>query len=106
MPCPQKDLSIQYVTSVSPSMTKLAMLPTSCPSTVIARMVTSGDVLTFAMWTSNAVAGILGSAGGHPDRLRIPPLFEQGIEVGVVNRPQRHLSHKRPQTWSSTDRRG
>ena len=34
MPCPQKDLSIQYVTSVSPSMTKLAMLPTSRPSTV------------------------------------------------------------------------
>jgi hypothetical protein len=37
MPCPQKDLSIQYVTSVSPSTTKLAMLPTSRPSTVTAR---------------------------------------------------------------------
>jgi hypothetical protein len=49
MPCPQKDLSIQYVTSVSPSTTKLEMLPTSRPSTVIARLVASGDVLTFAI---------------------------------------------------------
>jgi hypothetical protein len=55
MPCPQKDLSIQYVTSVSPSTTKLAMLPTSRPSTVTARVVASGNVRTFAMWTSNAV---------------------------------------------------
>ena len=54
MPCPQKDLSIQYVTSVSLSMTKLATLPTSRPSRVTARWVTSGEVLTFAMWRSNA----------------------------------------------------
>jgi hypothetical protein len=43
-----------------------------------------------------AVVGILDTEGGHPDRLRIPHLFEQGIEVRVVNRPQRHLSHKHP----------
>jgi hypothetical protein len=45
-----------------------------------------------------AVIGIFGREGGHPDRLGIPHLFEQGIEVGVVDRPQRHLSHKYPPT--------
>jgi hypothetical protein len=68
---------------------KLAMLPTSCASTVIARLGISGDVLTFAMWTSNAVrsSGILNSEGGYPHRLRIPPLCEQGIEVRVAASP-------------------
>src|ERR1039457_3626260 len=45
-----------------------------------------------------AVIGIFGREGGHLDRLGIPHLFEQGIEVGVVDRPQRHLSHKYPPT--------
>src|ERR1700729_2485394 len=45
-----------------------------------------------------AVVGIFGREGGHPDRLGIPHLFEQGTEVGVVDRPQRHLSHKYPPT--------
>src|SRR5204862_4651211 len=27
-------------------------------------------------------------------------------EPSILDRPQRHLSHKRPQTWSSTDQRG
>src|SRR2546421_12942982 len=48
-----------------------------------------------------AVVGILGGEGGHPDRLRVPHVSEQGIDVRVVNRPQRHLSHKRLLTWSS-----
>jgi len=43
-----------------------------------------------------AVVGIFGNEGRHPDRLGIPPLLEQGIEVGVLDRPQRHLSHTCP----------
>jgi hypothetical protein len=72
MPCPQNDLSIQYVTSVLPSTTKPAIVPTNRPSAVMARMVISGDVLTFAMCTSNAVR----SSGSLDD------LF-QGVRVSA-----------------------
>jgi|tagenome__1003787_1003787.scaffolds.fasta_scaffold20289754_2 hypothetical protein len=74
------------------------LIPTSRPSTVIARFVTSSDVLTFAMWTSNAVrsSGSWTLKAAIRTDFRIPHLFEQGIEVRVVNRPQRHLSHKHP----------
>jgi ABC-type Fe2+-enterobactin transport system substrate-binding protein len=54
MPRPQAARSIQYVTSVWPSTTKLATLPASCPSQVTARMVMSGVFLTMTMCASNA----------------------------------------------------
>src|ERR1700733_11804039 len=48
-----------------------------------------------------AVIGISGREGGHPDRFGIPHLFEQGIEVGVVDRPQ----HRRVQLGSVSGQR-
>jgi hypothetical protein len=98
MPCPQNDLSIQYVTSVLPSMTKLAMLPTSRPSTVMTRFVTPGDVRTFAMWRSNAVR----SSGSSAVKAAIRTDSGSRICANKAsrsessNRPQRNLSHKRP----------
>src|SRR5262249_3366230 len=64
-----------------PSTTKLATLPTSRPSAVIARLVTSGDVLALATWTSNKSFG--GQAllrVGHPNERN------RGHSVGQLSR--------------------
>lgn len=57
------------------------------------------------MQANGAVVGIFGNDGRHPDRIGIPPLFEQGIEVGVVDRPQRPQPQV-PRNLVTTDQRG
>ena len=40
------------------------------------------------------VVGILGSEGGHLDRLGVTHLVEQRVEVRIVDRPQCHIRHR------------
>jgi len=87
MPRPQTARSIQYVTSVWPSRTKLATLPVAGhrPQGNAGRVPRPGQ----ASIERGPVAGVVGSEGRHPDRLRVTHLIEQCVQIGVLDRPER-----------------
>jgi hypothetical protein len=89
MPRPHTARSIQYVTSVCPSTTKLAMLPTKSPShgdcaqRDLRRLHHPHHVCVEPL----PVIRVFGRECCHSDRLRIAHLAKQRVQIRLVHRP-------------------